>query len=126
MVRLVLFDIDGTLLHTGGAGRKAFRHAFTTAFGVQNATDGIEFAGRTDTALVRELFRLHDVDQIPQNFHHFFDAYYFWLDHILQSSEGAPCPSVWEFLRDLRALPQAPALGLLTGNVRLGAEIKLR
>ena len=126
MVRLVLFDIDGTLLHTGGAGRKAFRQAFATAFGVLDATEGMEFAGRTDSGLVRELFKRHAVEHTPENVHYFFDVYYFWLDHILSLNAGNPCPFVWEFLRDLRALPTPPAIGLLTGNVRLGAEIKLR
>jgi phosphoglycolate phosphatase len=126
MVQLVLFDIDGTLLHTGGAGRKAFRQAFATAFGVLDATEGMEFAGRTDTSLVRELFQRHQVEHSPENVHYFFDVYYFWLDHILTQNPGKACPFVWEFLRDLRALPQPPAIGLLTGNVRLGAEIKLR
>jgi phosphoglycolate phosphatase-like HAD superfamily hydrolase len=126
MVRLVLFDIDGTLLHTGGAGRKAFRHAFATAFGIANGTEGVEFAGRTDTSLVRELFRRHDVEHTVSNVRHFFDTYYFWLDHILDGSEGRECPGVRGFLHALRALPGPPALGLLTGNVRLGAEIKLR
>jgi phosphoglycolate phosphatase-like HAD superfamily hydrolase len=91
-----------------------------------DATEGTEFAGRTDTGLVRELFNRHDVERTSQNVQHFFDTYYFWLDHILSQNEGNSCPFVWEFLRDLRTLPEPPAIGLLTGNVRLGAEIKLR
>lgn len=126
MVRLVLFDIDGTLLHTGGAGRKAFRHAFETAFGVPNATEGVEFAGRTDTSLVRELFAKHRMEHTPEGARCFFDAYYFWLDHILEAQPGNHCPFIWEFLDDLKSLESPPAIGLLTGNVRLGAEIKLR
>jgi phosphoglycolate phosphatase len=126
MVRLILFDIDGTLVHTGGAGVKAFAKTFTTEF---NAADGIErmkFAGRTDTSLVREFFGLHRIEPTPQNFERFFERYVFWLDHILRDSKTELCPGVWKFIREVQALPQAPLLGLLTGNIRLGAEIKLR
>ena len=126
MVRLVLFDIDGTLIHTGGAGVKAFAKTFTTEF---NAVDGVErlkFAGRTDTSLVREFFGLYQIEPTPHNFHRFFERYVFWLDHILRDSKTEVCPGAWEFIQALQGLPQAPLLGLLTGNIRLGAEIKLR
>lgn len=126
MVRLVLFDIDGTLLNTGGAGRKAFRHALETAFGIPNGTEGVEFAGRTDTGLVEQLFRRHDIEHTPVHVDHFFDTYYFWLDYILEHYPGTACPAAPQFLRNLQSLPEPPTLGLLTGNVRLGAELKLR
>jgi phosphoglycolate phosphatase-like HAD superfamily hydrolase len=50
----------------------------------------------------------------------------FWLDYILNHSQTEACPGIWEFIAALRALPQPPVIGLLTGNIRLGAEIKLR
>lgn len=126
MVKLVLFDIDGTLVRTGGAGIKAFAKTFATEFNAPNGTERLKFAGRTDVSIVREFMGLHNIAASPENFARFFETYTFWLDHILGHSKTEPCPGVLEFIRDLRSLPKPPRLGLLTGNVRLGAEIKLR
>src|SRR6185312_9638197 len=52
MIRLVLFDIDGTLVHTGGAGVKAFAKVFQTEFDAHDHFEKLKFAGRTDTSLV--------------------------------------------------------------------------
>ena len=126
MVRLVLFDIDGTLVHTGGAGVKAFAKVFATEFGAVDGFERLKFAGRTDLSLVREFFGVHHIPATPENFERFFERYVFWLDHILAESHSEVCPGVWPFIRGLQALPQPPLMGLLTGNIRLGAEIKLR
>lgn len=126
MVKLVLFDIDGTLVHTGGAGIKAFAKVFATEFGVANGVDKMKFAGRTDVNLVREFFTMNGIPTSEENFRRFFERYVFWLDQILRHSETTACPGVLEFMHELRRLPDPPRLGLLTGNIRLGAEIKLR
>jgi phosphoglycolate phosphatase-like HAD superfamily hydrolase len=126
MIRLVLFDIDGTLVLTGGAGTAAFTKTFAKQFHLHHGTEKMKFAGRTDVSLVREFFRLHDVAATPEHFREFFEHYVFWLHHILEQNGGETCRGVREFIRDLQALPQPPVLGLLTGNVQIGAEIKLR
>jgi phosphoglycolate phosphatase len=126
MLRLVLFDIDGTLIHTGGAGVRAFAKVFASDFGALDGIEKLKFAGRTDVSLVREFFNLHAITPTPEHFARFFESYVFWLDHLLQESHTSLCPGVWQFIRGLQALPEPPALGLLTGNIRLGAEIKLR
>ena len=126
MIRLVLFDIDGTLIQTGGAGEKAFARVCATEFGVPDGTARLHFAGRTDLSLVREFFGHHRIEPSADNFKRFFDRYVFWLDHLLGQISGRILPGVEEMIDALRALPQGPELGLLTGNIRLGAQIKLR
>ena len=126
MVRLALFDIDGTLVHTGRAGVKSFARVFATEFRATDHFERLKFGGRTDYSLVREFFGYHNIPATPENFQRFFDRHVFWLDHIIAHSHGGICPGVREFIGDLKSLPRPPLLGLLTGNIRLGAEIKLR
>jgi phosphoglycolate phosphatase-like HAD superfamily hydrolase len=126
MIRLVLFDVDGTLVHTGGAGKNAFARTFAAAFDAHDGVQKVNFGGRTDVSLARELFGIHGIPATTENFHRFFEHYAFWLDHLVANTSGEICRGVPEFIRDLRALPNPPRLGLLTGNIRLGAEIKLR
>ena len=126
MIRLVLFDIDGTLVHTGGAGVKAFAKVFAEEFDAHDGLEKLKFAGRTDVSLVREFFKIHGIAETSENFARFFERYVLWLDHILAHSQTETCPGVWEMLAEIKSLPQPPLLGLLTGNLRLGGEIKLR
>jgi phosphoglycolate phosphatase-like HAD superfamily hydrolase len=126
MFRLVLFDIDGTLIHSGGAGEKAFAKVCGSMFNVPNGTAQLRFAGRTDTSIVREFFTQHQIPPSPGNFEHFFDCYVFWLEQMLEATPGRVLPGVSKLLARFQALSEPPAIGLLTGNIRLGAEIKLR
>ena len=125
-IRLVLFDVDGTLIRTGGAGVKAFERALATEFGVPNGTELIKFGGRTDYSLVRELFSLAQIEPSAGNFDRFFAAYLVWLENLIADCRGGACPGVPEFCRALEARAEPPLFGLLTGNIRRGAQIKLQ
>jgi phosphoglycolate phosphatase-like HAD superfamily hydrolase len=121
-----LFDIDGTLIRSGGAGVRAFERTADTEFDRPGGTRQLQFAGRTDYSLVREFFLTNDIEPVREHFDRFFNRYVFLLDHLLPLAHGGVIDGVGDFLRRLCALPEPPVLGLLTGNIQLGAEIKLR
>src|ERR1700735_2880550 len=104
MIKLVLFDIDGTLVHTGHAGTQAFKKTFATEFNLHHGSEKMKFAGRTDVSLVREFFKIHALPETPEHFRQFFARYVFWLDRIVAQSTGGECPGVRKFIRDLQSL----------------------
>jgi phosphoglycolate phosphatase len=124
-VYAVLFDIDGTLLHTGGAGQLAFAEAFAAEFGVSQLSSDVLFAGRSDRAIAYELMRVHDVPATDDNWARFRSAYLQRLPEALHRRQGAVLPGVHRLLDELDALQQ-PLVGLLTGNLRQGADYKLK
>lgn len=125
MFRLVLFDIDGTLIRTGGAGVRAFGSVFEEVFGHSTGTEKIHFAGRTDSSLVREMLENHNMAATRENIDRFFARYERWLRHWLTELGGHICPGVEVFMQHCVERSSPPVIGLLTGNVRAGARIKL-
>ncbi len=118
-----LFDIDGTLLASGGAGKAALESAFTEVFGVA-PREQIPYAGRTDRAISRDLLRLHDIDPVQENLEKLLACYLARLPESLTNHKGHVLPGILMLLATLQQRSDI-ALGLLTGNVRAGARVKL-
>jgi phosphoglycolate phosphatase-like HAD superfamily hydrolase len=121
---LILWDIDGTILHSGGAGMTALHAALRTVFGKAGTFDGIDFAGRTDPWIIRQIFARFGIEDTKENFERYVDGYIGTLPGILAGSGSQVFPGVAEILRGAGAYP-AVAHGLLTGNLRRGAQTKL-
>ncbi len=123
--RLLLFDIDGTLLTTGGAGERGFAEAFHEAFGILDDLSTIDFAGATDSRITRMLFDKHGLPGTSENHERFKTAYLPRLTANLPLLPGRVMPGIVELLPALRERPTEFALGLLTGNYAEAADLKL-
>ncbi|MFP6765580.1 MAG: HAD hydrolase-like protein, partial [Planctomycetaceae bacterium] len=119
-MHVLLFDIDGTLLKSGGAGQAAMERALESLFDVSAPTDGIQAAGRTDFAITSELLEYHGVDSSSDNRQRFLDRYLSHLPDELSSRDGLVLPGVPELLESLSKRATVH-LGLLTGNLQRGA-----
>lgn len=122
-MHVFLFDIDGTLIHTRGAGTIALRQAFLEAFGCESPTS-IDTCGRTDRAIASELFQACGVRDNLENWQRFHHAYLRHLAIQLPLGVGHVLPGVESVLQALSQNTDN-AIGILTGNTPEGAGIKL-
>jgi phosphoglycolate phosphatase-like HAD superfamily hydrolase len=119
-----LFDIDGTLIASGGAGKVALERGFAEEFGREHVIEKMSLSGRTDRAIVQDLLRLADLPVTEENTRRVQVAYLRHLPECLASLQGRVLPGIAELLRLLH--PREDVLvGLLTGNIRAGAKVKL-
>ena len=122
-MHFVFFDIDGTLISTGGAGGRSLRAAFSSLFEIEEPRD-VPFSGRTDRGIANNLFRLHGIEDTHVHWTRLRDEYLRRLPEQLEVCTGRVLPGVPQLVEALQARDDV-ALGLLTGNVREGARIKL-
>lgn len=118
-----LFDIDGTLLRTAGAGMAALEAALLDEFRVPTVGT-VPTSGRTDRGIVRDVFKRHEIPHTPANWQRFCAAYVRRLPASLAERRGEVLPGVMDLLGRLAARGDV-AVGLLTGNLLAGARVKL-
>lgn len=125
MTVLYLFDIDGTLLHAHGCGRDAFDAVFAEHHGIAKASEGLRYGGKTDPAIVEEIYRARlgrapSTDETAA----FLAAYVPRLRAMLAEQGVQVLEGVVDTL-DVLGRGEAVMLGVATGNIRAGAEAKL-
>jgi phosphoglycolate phosphatase-like HAD superfamily hydrolase len=125
---LVLFDIDGTLLTSASAGRAAIQAAFAEEFDDLAFFERVRFDGKTDPQIVTELHEAagRPLDATPERIEAILGRYVQHLERELAARAGRvePLPGILALLAALEARPDV-CLGLLTGNVVRGAQLKL-
>ena len=122
--RLLLFDIDGTLITSGGAGEHALKLTISERFGITDDLRDIEIAGMTDSGIVANILKKHGMAQTKENIAAFLDTYVQFLSLELPRRKGTLLPGVLPLLEKLKRRDHL-VLALLTGNVSRGAQLKL-
>jgi phosphoglycolate phosphatase len=112
------------LIDSGGAGIQALKDVLQTQFGISDDLRGVEIAGQTDTGIVHQILRKQNIPVDDKTTAAFLDLYVECLARELPQRKGTILPGVEELLGRLQARSQN-VLGLLTGNVKRGAKLKL-
>lgn len=122
----MLFDIDGTLIDSGGAGAQALEDAFHEVLGRGHGISGISMAGRTDLSIMRESFAMLGIPFEQEAVGKVLSAYLSHLEeHLANGPVGHVKPGM-KGLLDMLSGINGHCSGLLTGNVQAGAQIKLQ
>lgn len=124
-MKLLLFDIDGTILSTDGAGSRAVRRAFEKVQGVDAKIEMIDFAGKTDPLILKDIYlnalgREHTPKEEEKVYFHYIE----YLREEIKTAEIDVKPGIRKLLHTLSDRDDI-LLGLGTGNIEQGARIKL-
>jgi phosphoglycolate phosphatase-like HAD superfamily hydrolase len=122
-MRLILFDIDGTLIDSGGAGVRSLDLALKELFAVEDGFYGISMAGKTDSQIIKEGLMKHGIST-DGNVESVISVYLKHLRNEINNDRKRVMPGIYEILENLR-LKGESGLGLLTGNLEQGARVKL-
>lgn len=125
-MRLVLWDIDGTLVNTAGHGRLAFGEAFERAFGRAPDPELVPMAGRTDHAIALDILERNGIEDAESHLGELFDGLHAALlaRREAMSEEGSPQPGVRAALEAV-ARHDGVIQSVLTGNIERNAHVKL-
>lgn len=123
-MKLLLFDIDGTLLHANGSGRTAIEQALADVFDQPISTDTISFSGRTDPGIMRDILEANGIPPSASTIKRALAAYADVVLHAGNPSDVTLIPGVAPLLDRLADRPDV-TLALLTGNLRATAFWKL-
>lgn len=122
MSRVLLFDIDGTLIRSGGIGSLSLNRALKDLYGWEKALGGMQLDGMTDPLILEAVFEAHKRPLEP--FQPIYDCYIGALKKSFEGfNKGQVLPGVLPLLDALKK--EDVALGLLTGNIEAGARVKL-
>ncbi|MGQ9859716.1 MAG: HAD family hydrolase [Thermodesulfobacteriota bacterium] len=124
MAALVLFDIDGTLIDTQGAGVRALARAVETFGGDHIDLRALDMAGRTDLSIMREVLAMNSMSSEDGHVGSLAELYLGYLKEEVAARPGRVMPGVRELLSAL-SREKGIHLGLLTGNLEQGAKLKL-
>jgi HAD superfamily hydrolase (TIGR01549 family) len=125
-MKILLFDIDGTLIHSGGSGKHAMEVAFQEIWGIANGLENVLLAGQTDPKILLDAFQRHNLAWDDEKIEKFKERYFIHLAEDMQRPrpKRRMMPGLPQLLEELQKMP-AIHLGLLTGNWIRSAEIKL-
>src|SRR5213078_1679415 len=103
--RLLLFDIDGTLIHSAGAGVQALKEALRERHGIEDDLRDIEIAGMTDSGIVVSILKKYNIPASNENVSAFLDSYVHFLWSELPRRKGKLLPGVLKLLERLKSRP---------------------
>lgn len=123
-MKLILFDIDGTLINPAGAGTRSANAAFLDLFEIEDAFAGIRMAGKTDIRIMKEGLAANRILLENGIMDRILSRYLVHLEREIRTPQKRLMPGVTEVL-DILERREKIRLGLLTGNIEKGARIKL-